>query len=292
MRVGFLWSVAMTTVSSSVSNSPKTNQDTDYLTKVQYANPDHLRNRIAFYRGCSQNPQGFHDWLFELMMTKIRHASSLLEVGGGTGYIWEEPRFSRIPNDLSMTLTDVSPSYVETMKNTAMGRRPQTAFTVADVGALQFQDEQFDVVLAVHMLYHARDLSETLSELYRVLKPGGILIASTMSSKHLNELDALVSEFDESAVPWGGHCFRKFLLDAGGEALEDFFPVVEKEIHPDQIVVSDSKLLDGYVFSTPAQEVLKGERAEEFCRFTASRISKTSPLRVTKEQGAFIAVKQ
>jgi SAM-dependent methyltransferase len=43
---------------------------------------------------------------------------------------------------------------------------------------LPFEDATFDVIHARQVLHHARDLSQFCRELYRVLKPGGRLIAT------------------------------------------------------------------------------------------------------------------
>ena len=43
---------------------------------------------------------------------------------------------------------------------------------------LPFQDNSFDAVNCRQVLHHARDLNQTCREIYRVLKPGGIMIAT------------------------------------------------------------------------------------------------------------------
>lgn len=52
-----------------------------------------------------------------------------------------------------------------------------------DVQALPFADASFDVVLAMHMLYHVPDLPDAARELRRVLRPGGVLYAFTNSER-------------------------------------------------------------------------------------------------------------
>jgi hypothetical protein len=55
----------------------------------------------------------------------------------------------------------------------------------ADVAALPVRDGAFDVVLAVHMLYHVPDRSAAVGELRRVLAPGGVCVAVTNGAQHL-----------------------------------------------------------------------------------------------------------
>lgn len=45
-----------------------------------------------------------------------------------------------------------------------------------DLCALQFKDESFDLILCNHVLEHIKDEKRALSEIYRVLKPGGTAI--------------------------------------------------------------------------------------------------------------------
>jgi len=49
-----------------------------------------------------------------------------------------------------------------------------------DAAQMEFADESFDTVCISNSLHHMLDLPRTLSEMQRVLKPGGYLIASEM----------------------------------------------------------------------------------------------------------------
>jgi len=44
---------------------------------------------------------------------------------------------------------------------------------------LPFENERFDVVVATEVIEHLRNLEEFISECFRVLKPGGIILVST-----------------------------------------------------------------------------------------------------------------
>src|SRR4029078_7030536 len=90
--------------------------------------------------------------------------------------------------DLAATVSfvDVSPRMVE------LARARGVDAQVGDVQELPFADGSFDVAVAAWMLYHVPHLDRGLSELARVLRPGGILVAVTNSRYHLLELRELV----------------------------------------------------------------------------------------------------
>ena len=50
---------------------------------------------------------------------------------------------------------------------------------VADAQDLPFDDDSFDAVAALWMLYHVPDLHRGLAEIRRVLRPGGTFVAVT-----------------------------------------------------------------------------------------------------------------
>jgi SAM-dependent methyltransferase len=60
----------------------------------------------------------------------------------------------------------------------------------ADATRLPFRKESFDAVTALNMLYHLRDPVPALREARRVLRPGGHLLASTISRTDSPELAA------------------------------------------------------------------------------------------------------
>ena len=61
----------------------------------------------------------------------------------------------------------------------------------ADVQAVPFPDASFDVVMAMHMLYHVPDIPAAAAELRRVLRDGGVLYALTNSKRAQWELHEL-----------------------------------------------------------------------------------------------------
>jgi SAM-dependent methyltransferase len=75
------------------------------------------------------------------------------------------------------------------------------AVACADVTALPLPNGAFDVVLAVHMLYHVLDRQAALRELRRVLAPGGACIAVTNGARELLSLRGLTEQAVRRVTP-------------------------------------------------------------------------------------------
>lgn len=57
----------------------------------------------------------------------------------------------------------------------------------ADICDIPFPDNMFDMIVCIHVLEHIPDDGKALSELYRVLKPGGIALLQTPFSEKLEK---------------------------------------------------------------------------------------------------------
>ena len=68
-----------------------------------------------------------------------------------------------------------------------------------DAGALPFADASFDTVAVVDMLEHAPDEAAFVRELFRVTRPGGLLVVNTPHLKHtlLRRLRHAIGQTDE-----------------------------------------------------------------------------------------------
>jgi SAM-dependent methyltransferase len=149
--------------------------------RAQYESEDNLRARKAAY----VNAVGDDPREFAFAAVAEVEPRRVLEVGGGEGELAE-----RIRDELGVEVIgiDQSERMVEIQRSKAIDAR------VGDVQQLPFADAEFDVVVAAWMLYHLPDLDRGLSEIARVLKPGGRLVAVTNGVDHLRELWELAHE--------------------------------------------------------------------------------------------------
>jgi 2-polyprenyl-6-hydroxyphenyl methylase/3-demethylubiquinone-9 3-methyltransferase len=79
---------------------------------------------------------------------------------------------------------------------------------------LQFQDNTFEVVFCCDVLEHIRDLPKVISEISRVLKPGGIFIYDTFNRTFLSKLVVIkiLQEWKRWAImPFNLHVWEMFI---------------------------------------------------------------------------------
>lgn len=101
-------------------------------------------------------------------------AGKVLDVGCGTGFYY--PLLSQ--HARSIVGVDVSDSMLGEARQ-LIERRGLSNCSVQECSALDltFEDASFDVVHCWDVLHHVSDIPRTLTEIHRVLKPGGRLIA-------------------------------------------------------------------------------------------------------------------
>ena len=119
----------------------------------------------------------------------------VLEVGPGPGEL-----AARIAAELGAEVVaiDSSPRMVELAQSRGVDAR------LGDVQDLPLPDGAFDCAVAAWMLYHVPDVDRALSELARVLRPGGRLVAVTNHVDHLQELRDLVGLPPRLETPFDG----------------------------------------------------------------------------------------
>jgi len=119
--------------------------------------------------------------MYRMMGKSLSSDMDVLEVATGTGLIAVNiARFVK-----RVQATDFSPKMIKT----AMKKKvPQNVvFSVEDATVLSFADESFDAVIISNALHIIPNPEKALSEILRVLKRNGLLIAPTYSHGHLRE---------------------------------------------------------------------------------------------------------
>lgn len=133
---------------------------------------------VAYYEALDRDPydDGFVYGRSQLESALRDHlpgrgdGQRLLDVGCGTGH--HLAQLHRRGFDVAGV--DASPEMLEYARRL----NPEADLREADVEHLPFPDASFDIVLCIEVLRYLRDPEPTLREMARVLKPGGVLLAT------------------------------------------------------------------------------------------------------------------
>ena len=125
--------------------------------------------------------RGYHFWLDERSADIVlRHGRDreVLEVGCGTGLILQRVA----PHARRAVGLDLSPGMLSVAKSRGLDVIEGT------VTSLPFPDASFDTIYSFKVLAHVPDLSTALSEMARVVRPGGKLILEFYNRQSLRWL--------------------------------------------------------------------------------------------------------
>lgn len=115
-------------------------------------------------------------WTIELL--DLKPEDRVLELGFGAGRAIELVAV-QVP-DGQVAGIDISQEMVRSAsrRNARAIKSSQVALRHGDLTALPFADSQFDKVFSIQTLYFWSDTPQALAEIFRVLKPGGVLVVT------------------------------------------------------------------------------------------------------------------
>ncbi|MFE2597219.1 class I SAM-dependent methyltransferase [Streptomyces sp. NPDC059396] len=110
------------------------------------------------------------------LLPELRPGQDVLDVGCGPGTITADLAALVAPG--TVTAVDASADVLRQAQETAEAAGVRNVrFAVADVHALDFPDDSFDIVHAHQVLQHVGDPVRALGEMRRVCRPGGVVAA-------------------------------------------------------------------------------------------------------------------
>ena len=115
-----------------------------------------------------------YDRLYELLRPVVRQ-KTVLELATGTGLIAKH--IVRYADHIEAT--DASQEMIEQAKQGV--KSAKLYFSVQDMVHLPYADQSFDVVIVVNALHIVPEPEKALSEIRRVLKDDGVLVAPTFT---------------------------------------------------------------------------------------------------------------
>lgn len=140
-------------------------------------------------------------------------SARVLEIGVGTGRI-ALPLAPRVGQLIGV---DISTGMMNRLRQKQTGKTIYLA--QADAVSLPFAERQFDGVVAVHVFHLVSDWRAALSEVRRVLKPGGVLVHGLGGRESIFEvMESVFKKHLPQQQTEGGlprHYYTTFLEDSG-----------------------------------------------------------------------------
>ena len=129
------------------------------------------RDSAHFTKHVARRTGGSHAAFF---LPHLRPGMSLLDCGCGPGSITID--LAEVVSPGQVIGVDVDVGQIELAQKLAAERGiPNVRFETGDIYELSFPDDSFDAVFAHGVLEHLRQPGQALTEVRRVLKPGGIV---------------------------------------------------------------------------------------------------------------------
>ena len=125
----------------------------------------------------------------------------VLEIGCGVG--WESIAWAQ--NGMDIHSIDLSPAAIELAQKNFEHNHLKGDLRLGNAEDLPFEDESFDIVTSLGVLHQTESTERAVSEVYRVLKPGGHAVVTLYYKKSwkifLTKLGKVNFEFSHEDAP-------------------------------------------------------------------------------------------
>ena len=115
-----------------------------------------------------------------------KRMAKFADIGGGYGRLANE----YLKRAHKVIIFDYSKSELEQAKE-IYGDKIETR--VGDIYKLPFKDGELDGLMMVRVTHHLKDMDKAISELYRVLKPGGVAVIEVANKRTLPKMARFVT---------------------------------------------------------------------------------------------------
>lgn len=253
----------------------------------QYGDSRKLAARARLHQEYTIAETPWFEWVAGQL--PLQPGNSVLDIGCGPGWFWASVAEVR-RGGIDLTLADLSPGMVAEAVERC---RPLGFASVRGVEAnateLPFPDQSFDLVIAMHMLYHVRDQETALAEMHRVLKPGGTLAVTTNGINDTRKLYELTTAF-------GGKPYNPvaayFGYDAAEQKMMGQFGNVTVAEHPARMRITEPEGVFLALTSYPPGDSASEPQLAAFrARIDEAFAAGGGVLEVEKQSGLFLSRK-
>lgn len=272
----------------------------------QYSTDERLQARIETHERYSELREPWPAWVANQLPARL--PGPLLDAGAGNGAIFLAvvPRLQAGERAVAF---DLSPGMLAACRTRAADARlVHTAFVNGNIAALPFAGATFGLAMANHMLYHVPDIPRAVAGLRRVLRHGGIFLATTGSRDDYAEMLALHAEgVRATGLPLDprpdGGVITRFSLENGRDYIAPCLPDVELRKREDALLIPTVEAfmrfyLSAWIYtgaSGPDDPRVPPGGWNALAEWVAARagavIAREGVFRMRKTAGAFIARK-
>ena len=121
-----------------------------------------------------------------MAIANLKPGQRVLDLGVGTGTVLKQ--LSAAESDIDLVGVDIAEGMVREAK--ASRTLSDQSLLVADIEALPFADDCFDLAVSSLAIQWCDDLASLFADIYRVLKPGARAVLATLGPQTLAELKA------------------------------------------------------------------------------------------------------
>ena len=144
-----------------------------------------------------------HKLMAKLLMEKIPLNGAVLEIAPGPGYFCIE--LAKL-GDYKITGLDISKSFVKIARKNAAEAGLNIDFREGNASAMPFKDGTFDFTFCQAAFKNFSEPVKAISEMYRVLKPGGMAVIADMRR------DASAVDIEQEVNGMGLDPLNRFLV--------------------------------------------------------------------------------
>ncbi|MDH6357206.1 bifunctional demethylmenaquinone methyltransferase/2-methoxy-6-polyprenyl-1,4-benzoquinol methylase UbiE [Parabacteroides sp. PF5-9] len=140
---------------------------------------------------------------------KPYNPQTILDIATGTGDL--AIAMCKALNPALIIGADISEGMMQIgqQKVDAAGYSKQIRFEVQDSLALTYADHSFDAVTAAFGIRNYEDIAQGLSEMYRVLKPGGHMMILELTTPEYFPMKQLYRIYSQTVIPTIGRLYAK-----------------------------------------------------------------------------------